>query len=333
MTALLVAEGLTKVFHRRFARGGDLCAVDDVSFTVHRGNVFGFLGPNGAGKSTTLRLILGLIYPTAGRVAIAGHDLSTDRLRALRNVGAFVEAPSFYPYLTGRKNLEIFTGLSGGVPAAEIDRVLELTGLKGREHEAVQVYSHGMKQRLGIAACLLPRPELLVLDEPTDGLDPHGIRQTRELIVHLARAEGLTIVLSSHLLSEVENLCNRVVILDRGRSILEGELAALERQCRRLEVSVDRPEKAAALLREKFGLAAEIHDTAFQAVQDHGQDARATGLHVVLDGTDLAAVNTALVQAGFAVRSLAPEARWLERIFLERTSSTDPGVRATEAQR
>jgi len=329
VSALLIAENLTKVFRRRFwgkdagraapegaasaPRGGiapvgtSMVAVDDVSFAAQPGDVFGFLGPNGAGKSTTIRMVLGLIHPTAGRVAIGGHDLATARLAALRKVGAFVEAPSFYPYLTGRRNLEIFAGLSGGVSAAEIDRVLQFTGLLDRAHDPVQVYSHGMKQRLGIAGCLLPRPDLLVLDEPTDGLDPHGVRETSELILRLARDEGLTIFLSSHMLGEVENLCNRVAILDRGRLILEGELAAIERRFRCCDVVTDRPALAAALLREKFGLAPHT----------------GTRLRVPLDGTDIAAVNAALVQAGFRVLQIGPEADWLERVFLERTSSLE----------
>ena len=320
--ALLVAENLTKAFRRRLSRvaaGNDaraacaLTAVDNISFTASRGDVFGFLGPNGAGKSTTIRMVLGLIHPTAGRVAIGGHDLATDRLRALRKVGAFVEAPSFYPYLTGRRNLEVFAWLSGGVQDAEIDWALEMTGLRGREHELVQVYSHGMKQRLGIAACLLPRPELLVLDEPTDGLDPHGIRETRELIVRLARAEGLTIFLSSHMLGEVENLCNRVAILDRGRLILEGPLAALEGRFRGVDIVTDRPAEAAALLRQRFGL------------ESHPGDK----LRVLPNGVDLAALNAALVQAGFSVQALAPESNWLERLFLERTRSLEGSPQRT----
>ena len=312
--ALLSAENLTKVFRRRRVATGAgkrgpaaLTAVDGISFTASRGDVFGFLGPNGAGKSTTIRMILGLIHPTAGRVAIGGHDLATDRLRALRQVGAFVEAPSFYPYLSGHRNLEVFAWLSGGVRAAEIDWALEMTGLRGREHELVQVYSHGMKQRLGIAACLLPRPELLVLDEPTDGLDPHGIRETRELIVRLARVEGLTIFLSSHMLGEVENLCNRVAILDRGRLILEGRLASLEGRFRGLDIVTDRPAEAAAFLRQRFGLEAPPGDK----------------LRVVPHGVEAAALNAALVQAGFSVQALAPESNWLERLFLERTRGVE----------
>ncbi len=308
---LLVAEGLTKIFRRTRAGAAvsELIAVDNIDLCVERGDIFGFLGPNGAGKSTTIRMILGLIHPTSGRVAIAGHDLHRDRLVALRKVGAFVEAPAFYPFLTGRRNLEIFADLSGGVPRTEMDRVVAQVGLRERVDEPVKVYSHGMRQRLGIAACLLPRPELLVLDEPTDGLDPHGVRETREVIQRLAREEGLTIFLSSHMLSEVENLCNRVAILERGVVIMRGELRELERQHRRVLVTVDRPAQAAQLLREKLRVEAA----------PFGDD-----MLILAPGTaDSAAVNGALVHAGFAVRTVAPEPAWLDRLFLEKTTTRE----------
>lgn len=296
---------MRKVFGKRFGRE-TMTAVEDLSFDVGRGDIFGFLGPNGAGKSTTIRMILGLIHPTSGRVEIAGHDVQKDRRRALMKVGAFVETPSFYPFLTGRKNLEIFSGLSGGVPPGELDRVIELVGLRGRDGDLVKVYSHGMKQRLGLAACLLPRPELLVLDEPTDGLDPHGIRATCDLIVRLAREEGLTIFLSSHLLSEVENLCNRVAILDKGRVILSGGMRELERAHRRLEIKVGDPVSAARVLHERFYL-----------------DAKIEGSKLVLTnpGQDAAQLNAALVGSGMAVERIAPENFWLDRVFLDLTTA------------
>ncbi len=304
---LLVANNLTKVFQRHvWRRDAPLTAVDDLSFTVNRGDIFGFLGPNGAGKSTTIRMILGLIHPTVGQVEIGGCNVLGDRQNALLKVGAFVEAPSFYSYLSGRKNLEIFSGLSGGVSREELNRVVELVGLKGRDEDLVKVYSHGMKQRLGLAACLLPMPELLVLDEPTDGLDPHGIRNTRELILRLAHEEKLTIFLSSHLLSEVENLCNRVAILDRGKIILEGPLGELERAHRRLEIRVDKPAAAAKLLRAKFGIEARVEERAI-LLPDHN--------------IDTAAVTAALVQAGIWVHAVMPETGWLDRLFLDRTTA------------
>ena len=305
MQTVLAAVGLRKVFETHFGRQ-TMTAVEDLSFDVGRGDIFGFLGPNGAGKSTTIRMILGLIHPSAGRVEISGHDVQKDRRRALMKVGAFVETPSFYPFLTGRKNLEIFSGLSGGVPSGELDRVIELVGLHGRDGDLVKVYSHGMKQRLGLAACLLPRPELLVLDEPTDGLDPHGIRATCDLIIRLARDTGLTIFLSSHLLSEVENLCNRVAILDKGRVILSGEMRDLEREHRRLEMKVSDPLSAARVLHERFFLDAKIVGSSLvlkQPSQNAGQ------------------LNAALVESGITVERIAPENFWLDRVFLDLTTA------------
>ncbi|MBI3828187.1 MAG: ABC transporter ATP-binding protein [Planctomycetes bacterium] len=320
---LLEIEDLSKTFRRRVlasaARGGiagaddpfALQAVDRINLTVERGDVFGFLGPNGAGKSTTIRMALGLIHPTSGRVRIGGYDLATDRLNALRKVGAFVEAPAFYSYLTGRKNLEIFAGLSGRVPDALVDETIDLVGLRGREHERVNVYSHGMKARLGIAACLLPRPELMILDEPTDGLDPHGIREIRELIKRLARQEGLTVFLSSHLLNEVENLCNRIAIVERGSIILQGRLDELEKTHRRLRIQTDKPQESAALLRERFKIEARPDP-----------DARAS-LLVMPNGHATEELNAALSGAGHAVRHLAPEEAWLDRLFLELTTTKE----------
>jgi ABC-2 type transport system ATP-binding protein len=304
---MLVANNLTKVFARRvWRRNVPLKAVDDLSFSVERGDIFGFLGPNGAGKSTTIRMILGLIHPTSGSVEIGGCDVLRDRQKALGKVGAFVEAPSFYPFLTGRQNLEIFSGLSGGVTNAEMDRVIELVGLKGRDIDPVKVYSHGMRQRLGLAACLLPKPELIVLDEPTDGLDPHGIRTTRELIIRLAREEKITIFLSSHLLAEVENLCNRIAILDRGKVILRGSLNDLEREHRRLEIRVDSPAAAAALLRSTFGIEARIEERS-----------------ILLPNLDIdpSAITTALVHARNKVSAVMPENAWLDRLFLDLTTA------------
>jgi ABC-2 type transport system ATP-binding protein len=310
---LLVSEGLTKVFRRRLFGGKDseLRAVDEVSFAVARGTVYGFLGPNGAGKSTTIRLALGLIHPTAGRVTIGGHDVATQRLRALRKVGAFVETPSFYPYLSGRKNLEIFAGLSGGATPLQIEAALELVGLRERAGDKVKVYSHGMKARLGLAGCLLPRPELLILDEPTDGLDPHGIREVRTLIRRLAGDEGLTVFLSSHMLGEVENLCTHIAILERGRLILQGALEELERTHRRYRIEVDRTAEAAALLREKFGL------------ECRSEAGERKGLLVPLGGRPPEALCAALSAAGFGVRVFAPEQAWLDRLFLELTTSRE----------
>jgi ABC-2 type transport system ATP-binding protein len=325
---LLVAEHLTKVFRRRFygrvrapqaaSQSTELRAVDDVNLEVRRGDIFGFLGPNGAGKSTTIRMLLGLIHPTSGRAVIGGHDVAEEKTRALRLVGAFVEAPSFYLYLSAMRNLEIFSGLSGGAPPQELARILELTGLRGRERELVKVYSHGMRQRLGLAVCLLPRPEVLILDEPADGLDPHGVREVRELIRRLALEEGMTVFLSSQMLNQLENLCNRVAFLDCGKVILQGELEALEREHRLWRIETDRPESAGEFLRTRFNLAPRAATPGSPAWLVRLGDRRPEELA------------GALVSAGFALRALAPEVNWLDRLFLELTTNRESAARPGE---
>ncbi len=214
-------SGLTKRFK-------DVLAVDDLSFAVNRGDVFGFLGPNGAGKSTTIRMILSLITPTAGTIKIFGKSLSEKRKDILSNIGAIVEKPDFYQYLPALKNLEILAKISGKeVTSRRIMELLELVGLKDRAKSKVKTYSHGMKQRLGIAQALLHNPELIVLDEPTTGLDPHGMKEIRDLIIRLSKDERKTIFLSSHILSEIELVANRMIIINKGNKIVEGEVSKL----------------------------------------------------------------------------------------------------------
>jgi ABC-2 type transport system ATP-binding protein len=208
-------------------RYGELVAVDGVDLTVLPGDVFGYLGPNGAGKTTSLRMMLGLIRPSAGNVRLFGRDPQAG-VAALDGVAGFVEAPRFYPYLTGRRNLELCAALDGDGAATRIDEVLDIVELADRAKDRVGGYSHGMRQRLGIAAALLRRPRLMLLDEPATGLDPAGMRDMRLLVRRLADG-GMTVVLSSHLLAEVEELCNRVAIVRRGRMAYEGTLAELRR--------------------------------------------------------------------------------------------------------
>jgi ABC-2 type transport system ATP-binding protein len=207
---------------------GELTAVDQVDLTVEAGDVFGYLGPNGAGKTTSLRMMLGLIRPTAGTVRLFGHDPQLS-VKALEGVAGFVEAPSFYPYLSGRENLRLFASLDGGDASARIEESLVTVGLAERAKDRVGGYSHGMRQRLGIAGALLRRPRLLMLDEPATGLDPGGMRDMRDLIRELS-ASGMTVLLSSHLLTEVEELCNRVAIVRSGRIAYEGSLPTLRAQ-------------------------------------------------------------------------------------------------------
>ena len=215
----VTARGLVK-------RYGEIVAVDHVDLTVEPGDVFGYLGPNGAGKTTSLRMMLGLIRPTEGSVRLFGRDPLEEGAKALDGVAGFVEEPRFYPYLSGRKNLRLLADYDDGDSRSRIEEMLELVELRDRAKDRVGGYSHGMRQRLGIAASLLREPKLLLLDEPTTGLDPAGMRDMRELVRRLA-GEGLTVLLSSHLLGEVEDLCNRVAIIRKGQIVYEGALKQL----------------------------------------------------------------------------------------------------------
>jgi len=219
-TVVLSAEGLAKKY-------GDREVVSDATFALHRGEVFGFLGPNGAGKTTTIRMLVGLVRPTRGRVVIDGHDLSREFEAAMRRVGCIVETPDLYKFLTGRENLEHFARMLGDGAAGRIGPLSELVKMSGRLDDAVRTYSLGMRQRIGIAQALLGDPAVLILDEPTNGLDPAGIREMRELIRRLADERGLAVFVSSHILSEMEKLVDRIAIVHRGRTLATGTLAEL----------------------------------------------------------------------------------------------------------
>ena len=238
---VLQTEALTKRYRRRVV-------VDQLSLTVEAGDIFGFLGQNGAGKSTTIRMALGLVRPTSGKVRVLGHDMSRLPLGALKRVGAIIEAPAFYENFSGRQNLRMLAAMSGGAEPKRIESVLEIVGLRERARDPVRVYSHGMRQRLGIAQALLPNPEFVILDEPTDGLDPQGLCETRELIRRLRDELRLTVMLSSHLLHEVEQVCNRVAIIDEGRLLYQGPVEDLMAQDSWTRLRVDRITEAYRLL-------------------------------------------------------------------------------------
>ncbi len=207
---------------------GKFKAVTDVSFDVYRGDVFGFLGPNGAGKSTTIRTMLSLIRPTSGELKLFGKNLLSDRNYILGKIGCIVEKPDFYKYLSAEKNIELFARLSGvTVTKSKVHQIIEFVGLKGREKDKLNGFSHGMKQRLGIAQTLIHDPELIILDEPTTGLDPQGIIDIRNLILQLKNEHNKTILLSSHILSEIELIANRMVIINKGKSIIQGSVKDL----------------------------------------------------------------------------------------------------------
>jgi ABC-2 type transport system ATP-binding protein len=215
---MIELTGVTKQF-------GDRIAVDDLTLRVPRGEIYGLLGHNGAGKSTAIGMMVGQVWPTRGEIKICGHDVTSDRRKALLRVGAIFESPAFYDYLSGRRNLEILSSYSAPTTRSRIREVIEWVGLGGRENSKVRTYSHGMRARLALAQALLPNPELLILDEPSDGLDPEGIHEMRQTVLRLHRELGLTILLSSHLLNEVEQLCTRIAVLRQGRKVFEGTLA------------------------------------------------------------------------------------------------------------
>lgn len=218
---IIEVENLSKQF-------GDLWAVKSLNLNVYRGDVFGFLGPNGAGKSTTIRMLLSLIAPTEGKIRIFGKDLRTNRISILKRIGAIVEKPDFYGYLSAYKNLEILERLSQtDVSRNRIMEVLELVGLEKRYKNKVKTYSHGMKQRLGLAQALIHDPDLIILDEPTTGLDPQGMKEVRDLILFLSNQNQKTIFISSHILYEIELVANRMIIIDKGSAIVEGNVSEL----------------------------------------------------------------------------------------------------------
>ncbi|MEU4248185.1 ABC transporter ATP-binding protein [Amycolatopsis sp. NPDC026612] len=292
---MIVTRALTK-------RYGRTVAVDAVSLEVREGDRYGFLGPNGSGKTTLVRMLLGLVYATAGEIEVLGKPVPKRVAEVLPDVGALVEGPAAYPHLSGRRNLALLdaAGRGGGrrTRRRRIDDALEQVGLGGVDQRPVKAYSLGMRQRLGLAGALLRRPRLLILDEPTNGLDPQGIKEIRELLVEL-NAGGTTVFLSSHLLAEVEQLCTRVGVVDRGRLVLEEDLATLRAATGRILVGTPDAAEAAAML--------------------DGQLEAREGDRLVIRHGDPAALNALLVAAGVRVTSIHAEQRTLEQVVLDVT--------------
>lgn len=298
---ILKTESLTKRYGRHLA-------VDGLALSVDRGDIFGFLGQNGAGKSTVIRMSLGLVRPTVGRVLLFGHDMAKHPLRALGRVGAIVEAPAFYENFSGYDNLRILAALSGGAKRKRIEETLELVGLLNRARDPVHTYSHGMRQRLGIAQALLPSPEFIILDEPTDGLDPQGIHEIRLLLPRLKEEFGLTIMLSSHLLHEVELVCNRIAIIDRGRLLYQGAIENLLAEDKLVKITVESLEAAYQLLSDDSSL----------SVSRNGSNS----LYVRMNQEHIPRVNALLVTNNIRVLELVPRQATLEEVFLTLTSKT-----------
>ncbi len=286
-------------------RYGERTAVAGVDLTVEAGDVYGYLGPNGAGKTTSLRMMLGLIRPSEGSVRIYGRD-PQETVSALDGVAGFVEAPAFYPYMTGRRNLELLAAFDGGEASGLIDSVLETVELSDRAGDRVGGYSHGMRQRLGIAASLLREPKLLLLDEPATGLDPAGMRDMRLLIRRLAD-DGMTVLLSSHLLAEVEELCNRVAIVRTGTIVYEGTIAALSRGAGSIYrlVSTD-DARALSVCAGAPGIESAVVEKGHVVFAAASDDA-------------VAQLSKRLIGAGVLIRELAPQSVTLEDLFFALT--------------
>ena len=304
MTAVITTRGLVKRF-------GRLRAVDGIDLDVRTGDIYGFLGANGSGKTTTVRMLLGLVLPTSGEIELLGGRMPRAGRRVLPRVGALIEGPAHYGHLPGRENLALLDAAGPGgswrTRRARIDEVLEQVGLAGVGRRPVKAYSLGMRQRLGLAGALLRRPELLVLDEPTNGLDPQGITEVRQLLLDLHRG-GTTVFLSSHLLAEVEQLCSRVGVLDRGRLVLQDELATLTAPTGATVVRTPTPDRVRAIL--------------------DGRVTAVDGQRVVVLGPDPAEVNARLVAAGIAVTGLELERPTLEQVVLAAAGTSTDRVEA-----
>ena len=279
---------------------GGRVAVDDLSFTVPRGEIYGLLGHNGAGKSTAIGMMLGQVWPTGGEVKICGHDVQSNRRAALMQVGAIFETPVFYDYLSGARNLEILSTYTAPTSKARIQEVVEWVGLTGREQSKVRTYSHGMRARLALAQALLPKPELLILDEPSDGLDPEGIHEMRQTILRLQRELGLTIFLSSHLLNEVEQLCTRIAVLQQGKKVFEGNVADVKAARGKVALKTSDFESATKLLRERGLITATEQDKFITLAGGHST----------------AEITQALVSAGIAVEGIWQNEQTVEDFYL-----------------
>jgi ABC-type multidrug transport system ATPase subunit len=301
MSAIIKVNNLSKQYR-------ELKAVDDISFTVHAGDIYGFLGQNGAGKSTTIRMLLTLIEPTAGTIELFGKNLYSHRKEVLRQIGAVIEKPDLYKYLTAYENLSLFARMSGvTVTEKKLNDQLEQVGLAKRAHSKVRTFSQGMKQRLGIAIALIHDPQLIVLDEPTNGLDPQGIADIRNLILHLSRHQGKTILVSSHLLHEIELIANRMLIIDKGKKIMEGTVAELVDPANTIvHLEVTNPQEVLNWLQQSRW-SANVYE----------QDKQVILLR--MNKTQVPALTTDLVNAGAQIMSLQPQ-NSLESYFLSLTT-------------
>ena len=302
---ILETEHLSKRYKKRWA-------VKGLNLQVHQGDVFGFLGPNGAGKSTTIRMILTLVAPTQGDVRLFGGSVASGRAVTLGRVGGIVEKPDFYLYLTAFRNLQVLGALHGGVTRARIGEVLELVGLQERARDPVKTYSHGMRQRLGIAQALLHDPELIILDEPTSGLDPQGMKEVRELILHLSRERGKTVFLSSHLLHEIEMVANRMAIINRGELVIQGGVEELLSKGESYVILRAEPSDAVRRTLAQLPQLLKFRDAE-------------EGFRLEIRPADVPALTRKLIENDVQVNAIVPR-RSLEDYFLSLTESETPRI-------
>ena len=296
--AAIRTEGLTK-------RYGEVVAVDDLSFTVERGEIFGFLGPNGSGKSTTMRMLLGLARPTSGEAWVLGHNVTQALPDILRQTGSLIENPTFYPFLSGRDNLRVVARITD-VPDTQVEEALQAVEMIDAAHRPFKEYSLGMKQRIGVASALLNGPTLLILDEPTNGLDPAGIVEMRNLIRRL-KEQGRTVFVSSHVLHEIEQVCDRIAILNRGTVVAQGPVHALLGQSQRIEVTIANPDRAMEIIRD------------IPWVENVTRDG--PNLLVEAPAQRSAEINEALARQELYASSIAVREESLERYFLDVTGA------------
>jgi ABC-type multidrug transport system ATPase subunit len=301
VSSIIEAEKISKSF-------GDFKAVDDLSLEVQQGEIYGFLGPNGSGKSTTLRMLLTLLKVDSGNIRIAGYDINKQRALALQQVGCIIEKPDFQPYLSARDNLKIFARMhSVDSGTASIDKLLDQVGLQGREKDKVKTFSHGMKQRLGLAQTLLHNPQVIILDEPNTGLDPAGIIELRETLLHLNKQEGKTILLSSHIMNEIEEIAHSMILIHKGKTVAQGKVAELLSH-EQLVVSYDVNDKVAA---RKL-----ISESPFATALDKDE----THIELSIGRQNVPQINQLLSSAGIDIYGIE-KSRSLERYFIKLTQA------------
>lgn len=295
---VLKVRNLTKKYDERLA-------VNNISFEVFQGEIFGFLGPNGAGKTTTLKIIVGLAKPTSGRVTVCGYDIERQFERAVINVGGIIENPELYPYMSGLDNLKYYASLYDGITKAKIKEVVQLVGMQDRIKDKVKTYSLGMRQRVGIAQALLHSPKLLVLDEPTNGLDPEGIVEMREFLKKLAHDKKISIIISSHILAEMEQLCDTIAIVDNGKIIEVKSIQEIKQQAekaQRVSIKVDYPNYAGKIIMTKLNVEVELAGNSIIFPAQDNLIPKATG---------------ALIAKGVSIYGVNTVSKSLEEVFME----------------